>query len=101
MNRRFYQSQHHVYLLGNPNLGYFKIGMSHDADMRLKNFNLPFDIAVLKVVRVPDRFKARTLEIALHGFYTGRGLHLRGEWFKNINVREFTSVCKNLAKDLA
>lgn len=71
----------HKYLYVVQTGDYFKIGVASDMDSRLTTLQVgsPFDIKI----RFADRHRnAKELERALKDYYTNKGKHLRGEWFK-------------------
>lgn len=66
----------YVYLLRGQN-GLYKIGLSKDAERRLKNFEgLPFDVDYICVIESEDM---RGLEASLHKRFAAK--RVKGEWF--------------------
>jgi len=90
------QPNWYVYLIGTVLGGYFKIGISTNYKKRLKQIQdgLPFDVSLLLVCQVPERLHADFIEKALFEKYWGN--HLRGEWFTDINVIDFTEDVRHV-----
>lgn len=76
-----------LYLIGNKELNYYKIGFSHNPEKRIREFNLPFEIEVLAVIPTRSAFVALWAEQNLHQYY--RHNRLRGEWFRDISPSNF------------
>lgn len=68
----------YVYLLGSRQFGWYKIGMSKNAEIRIKNIGilLPFKIEVFAIWKSDN---ARALEAAFHGKWSSAAIN--GEWF--------------------
>jgi hypothetical protein len=76
-----------VYLMGNVEHNWFKIGMSSDPGRRLNDFTVPFALKLLCVVPMPDAVKARQTEKQLHEYYAPR--RAQREWFTGVDPDEF------------
>jgi hypothetical protein len=88
----------YVYLVGNKELNYYKVGISTQVGGRIKQFNVPFDVEIFQMAKFDNPWNALQVEQKLHQFYKGIGLHLRGEWFKSIPTSDFINRTKDLAK---
>lgn len=68
-----------VYLMGNTNLGYYKIGLSSNVDRRLTQISpkTPFQVEILHSIPVEDM---RYAEGFLHRRFAS--VHTNGEWFR-------------------
>jgi hypothetical protein len=86
-----------VYLIGNEDVGYYKIGKSDKPWMRLHALDstkLPFSLQMLAILRVgaADSW----VESRLHRHFDAR--RIRGEWFRNVSTQEFLRKAKALHK---
>lgn len=73
----------YVYFIGSRQFGWYKIGMSKNAEIRIKNLGilLPFKIEVFAVWSTGD---ARTLEASMHEKWSASAIN--GEWFSFSDV---------------
>ena len=85
----------HVYLIGNTQLNYYKIGIAWDIVRRMADFSLPFEIELLAYITLPTATKARDIEQGLHAHFSAN--HLRGEWFRDITKDQFISAAEDLS----
>ena len=78
-----------VYLLGNIEHGWFKIGISKLPERRVSDLQiLPFELKLITTVAVgPSRKRALFVEKRLHMHYVNN--KIRGEWFKDIDTKDF------------
>jgi hypothetical protein len=83
----------YVYLMGNFEYGWFKIGRSSNPVRRWKSIDrLPFGVSLLGKYEVASYAQAKKVEKALHEYFYPE--HMRGEWYHYINAAEFQSVAK-------
>ena len=85
-----------VYLFGNKELNFFKIGFSSNVSRRLEDFHhyLPFVLEVFHTEPFKTESSARCLEQKLLKQYFPK--YVRGEWFKDIDPFEFMQSCQRL-----
>lgn len=87
-----------VYLIGNLDFGYCKIGRSKHPWSRVRELDepkLPFEIEILAIMRV-GKHADLWLEKKLHKVFRKR--KLRGEWFTGVFAEEFTRKAKKLMR---
>jgi hypothetical protein len=95
--------KHYVYLIGNLELNWFKIGRTTNPKNRLKGIQhgVPFPVEMFHFQEAPtpsDSF-AGILETDLLSWY--HATRLRGEWYSDINVCEFPRVVTELIHNIA
>ena len=73
----------HVYLFGNNELKWYKIGISRNVSLRLEQIqdNVPFSLELLGHWRTDWAFD---VEKMTHEKFWSH--HLRGEWFKDLDL---------------
>jgi len=76
-----------VYLIGNKELGFYKVGIAQNVPKRAASLSLPFSVEVFQSLARPDRGSALMLEQQLHRLYLPD--LLTGEWFKNLDIVQF------------
>lgn len=76
-----------VYLIGNKDLGFYKIGIAQNVQKRAASLSLPFTVEVFHSFSRPDRGSALTMEQELHRLYAPD--NLLGEWFRDIDLVQF------------
>jgi hypothetical protein len=82
-----------VYLIGNVDEGFCKIGISHSPEYRvyiLDSPKLPFPLHILAKYDAGDN--AQEVEQKLHTFYKSR--RVRGEWFSYIRPTAFALIAE-------
>jgi hypothetical protein len=94
------QKKHSVYLFGNTEHGWYKIGMSINPEQRLENFGgLPFEIKLIaSVITFENPYMARLVERKLHKVYSYA--HIRGEWFSTIETNDFLDKAKAVVESI-
>ena len=82
----------YVYLIGSTKFGWYKIGKSIDANVRVKDLGilLPFKIRVLQVWKADNH---HLMEKALHELYASN--RINGEWFE-FTKDEVTTLIENI-----
>lgn len=89
-----------VYLIGNREYGWYKIGITHWPENRLKQLeNTPFELELITAVAIADRrdrSHALSVEKKLHEAYKEH--HLRGEWFRSIDTKDFLTRVKSFTQ---
>lgn len=89
-----------VYLIGNKNLNWFKIGISKWPEQRLQQFNVfPFEVELFTAIAVgtdKDLKKAMRIEKDLHKMYEIN--KIRGEWFHTVDVVAFVKMVERINK---
>lgn len=90
----------YVYLVGNLELRWFKIGLTSSLKERLQalQHGVPFQLQVFHVETVMLLSSAYALETKLHMFYHGYRLPY-GEWFRDIDVVLYPTVCKDFKRE--
>lgn len=90
-----------IYLIGNLEHSFYKIGISRDMRLRMRNFRgLPFPVFVLVNYELKideprmQRRAALAVERGLHTVF--HETHLQGEWFKDVDLSLFVDSVKNL-----
>lgn len=83
----------YVYLIGNKELSYYKIGMSTNIEKRLHDIrhNVPFVVKLFHREPCRSRKYAFQLEQRLHRLYHPR--RLENEWFSDISAEQFHMDC--------
>jgi hypothetical protein len=85
-----------VYLIGNVDFGFYKIGITRQAvKWRLLDIDsprLPFSLEVL--AEYDAGLAAHFIEVELHKLY--KKTNARGEWFNNISTEDFLRQAKKL-----
>ena len=71
-----------VYLAGNGELNYWKIGMSACPEKRSQSLLLPFEVRLVSVVPVGNRDEAREAEKIVQARF--QHLQIRSEWFRDV-----------------
>jgi hypothetical protein len=97
MEKQKYNSQTSVYLIGNVDLNYYKIGFAFDSIARMRSLCLPFDVALLASIMMRNRYEALDLEQGLHIKYQKSAI--KGEWFRDLNPDDFMSDAEDLATE--
>jgi hypothetical protein len=90
----------HLYLIGNADYRWYKIGLSADPARRcvaLDETKLPFQISVIRTHKIKDQY-ALHVERRVHRFYSAQ--RLRGEWFRDIDPDDFCMQAQRLSKDI-
>ena len=80
----------YIYLIGNKEMGIYKIGMSQQPKERYKAFQtkLPFEVKIIHQIGVDDMTKA---EKRLHNYFNQKKTH--GEWFQ-LDEQEVTLILR-------
>jgi hypothetical protein len=75
-------------------LGNIKIGIARDVGQRKKELQTanPNDLEVFYVMRVPDMWSARVIEMELHERFANR--RKKGEWFEEAEIIDWLRVGK-------
>jgi hypothetical protein len=91
---------HYIYLVGNPQLNWFKIGRTTNYANRLKSIQhgLPFPVVELHHHEVPSFEFSSALESDLGNWYAP--INIRGEWYMDINFAEFPTIVQTLSDNL-
>lgn len=89
---------YNVYVVGNLELSYFKIGMSSQVMYRVRQLstNVPFDLQIFHLEPFLVESDAFNFEQKLHMHYHQN--RLRGEWFEKLDVLEVPDVCARIKK---
>ena len=86
VNDPYYQTTF-VYLIGNKELGFYKVGIAKNVPKRAASLSVPFSVEVFQSISRPDRGAALSMEQQLHRLY-----HtdlLTGEWFRDLDITQF------------
>lgn len=81
--------QSFIYLMGNVQHGWFKIGKSDDPVRRMNDLTVPFALELLRVVPVPQDVVFSVERLVQEKY---QHLHLNKEWFKDIDPERFVTV---------
>jgi predicted GIY-YIG superfamily endonuclease len=76
-----------VYLIGNKELGFYKIGIAQNVKKRAASLSVPFAVEVFHSIPRNNRGLALNMEKDLHRLY--RPDLLTGEWFRNLDIVQF------------
>jgi len=94
------KKQRHLYLFGNTEHKWYKLGVSYSPESRMDAFQefLPFPVELIAAVRFTwlDGFRAFEAEKCLQQHYAG--YRQRGEWFRDLPVEAVVTHIKKLAK---
>lgn len=89
-----------IYLIGNKEHSYYKIGISKWPEQRLVQLQImPFPVELYAAVSAcsdSDLSKARRIEKEMHTIY--KGMSLRGEWFHFVDTDDFLSTANVVIK---
>ena len=83
-----------VYLMRNPLLDIYKIGISKDVQHRLNTLTNACGVQLELITTYIPSCTASDMETRLHQHF--RGNRLKGEWFKGIDEDMFDTACKDL-----
>jgi hypothetical protein len=84
----------YVYVIGNLELNYFKIGVSCAPASRLKQLDTPFELQVLHAEPCGTVREAPAVERAVHMLFHRQ--RVRGEWFHCLDLVDAIAQIKAL-----
>lgn len=98
MDYKIFDSQNHVYLVGNKKLNYYKVGVAVNIQKRINGLSSPFEVELMAHIALKNRFQALDVEAGLHRLYLKK--NIRGEWFRDLNPKTFVDDAETVATGL-
>lgn len=88
----------HLYLIGNQEYQWFKIGISKKIEERIKQLNTPFRLTTFYSLRCGNVSSALALENLMHIRYQDK--RVLGEWFSSIDPEDFSNSVRQALESL-